>query len=116
MCWHVVYSAPCRAEKASRHARSSARMRKTHRACCAILSPSQLMCSSAGPAFPAPSIALASMIQVTTAKMVCVSFHLPPLHSLLTVILKECFQSVYVKFYKIFLYYHITLYNTYKEV
>jgi hypothetical protein len=74
MCWHVVCSAPCRAEKASRHAQSTARMLATHRACCAILSPSQPSYSSAGPAFPAPTIALASMIQVTTAKMVSASF------------------------------------------
>ena len=71
-------SAPCRAEKASRHARSSARMLATHRVCCASLSPSHLTGSCAGPAFLAPSIALASMIQVTTAKMVCASFTCTP--------------------------------------
>jgi hypothetical protein len=78
MCWHAVCSAPYRAEKANRHARSSARILATHRACCAILSPSQLTCSSAGLAFLASSIALASMIQVTTAKMVCTSFTCTP--------------------------------------
>jgi hypothetical protein len=49
-------------------------MLATHRALCAILSPSRLTCSSAGPAFPARSTALASMIQVTTEKTACASF------------------------------------------
>lgn len=99
MCWHVVCSAPCRAEKASRHARSSARMLATHRVCFAILSPSQLTCISAGPAFLAPSIALASMIQVRTAKMICASFTCTPVHSLQRDILKSAFtQCINAKF------------------